>query len=77
MVSPHLHRRWVLQGIVSTWDAEEHVVGNIFDVQRLEVLGSLKSDSSMGRAMPELVEGSAMVVAAMWASRVGKRVEER
>ena len=40
------------------------------------MLSAFKSNCGMGRAMPELVEGSAMGVAAMRASRVGKRVEE-
>ena len=43
------------------------MVGHIFDVQSFEMLGTLKSDSCMGRAKPELVERGAMGVAAMGA----------
>ena len=53
------------------------MVWHIINVQSFEVLSSLKSDSSMGRAMPELVEWGAMGVAAMGASRAGKWVEDR
>ena len=52
------------------------MVWHIIDVQSFEVLSSLKSDSSMGRAKPELVERGAMGVAAMGAGRVGKGVED-
>ena len=45
--------------------------------QGLEVLSPLKSDISMGRAVPEFVEWGAMGVAAVGASKAGKRVEER
>ena len=40
------------------------------------MLSALECNSSMGRAMPELVERGTMGVAAMGAGRVGKRVEE-
>ena len=40
------------------------------------MLSSVKSDSNMGRAKPELVERDAMGVAAMGASRAGKGGED-
>ena len=49
---------------------------HIIDVQGFEVFGALKSNSSMGRAMPEFVKRRAMGVATVGASRVGKRAEE-
>ena len=51
-------------------------MGHIVDVQCFEMLGALKSNSSMGRAMPEFVERRAMGVATVGASRVGKRVKD-
>ncbi len=51
-------------------------MGHIVDVQCFEMLGSLKSDSSMGRAKPELVERCAMGVAALGAGRFSKGVED-
>ena len=51
-------------------------MGHIVDVQCFEMLGALKSNSSVGRAMPELVERGAMGVAAMGAGRVDKGVED-
>ena len=53
------------------------MVGHVIDVQSFEMLGTLKSDSCMGRAKPELGERGAMGVAAMGASRAGKGVEDR
>ena len=52
-------------------------MGHVVNSKGFEMLSAVESNCGMGRAMPELVEGSAMRVAAMWASRVGKRVEER
>ena len=66
----------VRHGVMSAWDAKKHVMWHIVDVQGFEMLGALKSNSSMGRAMPELVERGAMGVAAMGAGRVGKGVED-
>ena len=53
------------------------MVRHVVNAKGFEMLSAFESNCGMGRAMPELVEGSAMGVAAMWASRVGKRVEER
>ena len=53
------------------------MVRHIVNAKAFEMLSAFESNLGMGKAMPELVEGSAMGVAAMWASRVGKRVEER
>ena len=66
----------VRQSVISTWDAQQHVVRHVINVQSFEVLCSLKSDSSMGWAVPEFVEWGAMGVAAVRASRAGKRVED-
>ena len=41
------------------------------------MLCSLKSDSSVGRAVPEFVEWGALGVAAVGTGRAGKRVEDR
>ena len=41
-----------------------------------EVLSAFKSNPSMGRAMPELMKGCAMGMAAVGASRVSKRLEK-
>ena len=49
---------------------------HISDVQGFEVLCSLKSDSSMGRAGPKFVQWGALGVAAVGAGRAGKRVED-
>ena len=51
-------------------------MGHVVNAKGFEMLSAFKSNCGMGRAMPELVEGGGMGVAAMWASRVGKRVEE-
>ena len=45
-------------------------------MQCSEVLSSLKPDSSMGGAVPELMEGGAMGVAAVGVSRSGKGFED-
>ena len=47
------------------------------NTQGFKVLSAFKSNHSVGRAMPKLVKGCAMGMAAMRASRVGKGVEER
>ena len=51
-------------------------MGHIVNAEGFEVLSAFKSNCGMGRAMPKLVEGRALGVAAVWASRVGKRIEE-
>ena len=66
----------VRHGIISTWDAQKHMARHISDVQGFEVLCSLKSDSSMGRAVPKFVKWGALGVAAVGAGRAGKRVED-
>ena len=66
----------VRQSVISTWDAQTYMVRHGINVQSFEVLCSLKSDSSMGWAVPEFVEWGAMGVAAVRASRAGKRVED-
>ena len=53
----------IRRGIVSAWEAKKHVTWHVVCVQGFKMLSALKSNSSMGRAMPELVERSAMGVA--------------
>ena len=66
----------IRRGIVSARDAKKHVTWHVVCVQGFKMLSALKSNSSMGRAMPELVERGAMGVAAVGAGRVGKGVED-
>ena len=47
------------------------------NTEGFKVLSAFESNHSVGRAMPKLVKGCAMGMAAMGASRVGKWVEER
>ena len=47
------------------------------NTEGFEVLSAFKSNHSVGRAMPKLMKGCAMGMAAMGASRVSKGVEER
>ena len=66
----------IRHGVVGARDAEKHVVGHVVEEQGFEMFSALESNSSMGRAMPELVKRCAMGMAAMGAGRVGKRPEE-
>ena len=66
----------IRHGVVSARDAKKNVVGHIVNGQGFEMFGALKSNCSLGRAMPELVERCALGMAAMGAGRVGKRVED-
>ena len=59
----------IRHGVVSARDAKKHVVGHIVNGQGFEMFGALKSNCSMGRAMPELVERCALGMAAMGAGR--------
>ena len=52
----------IRHGIIGTRYAQKHVMWHIVDVQCSEVLSSLKPDSSMGGAVPELMDGGAMGV---------------
>ncbi len=47
------------------------------NTEGFKVLSAFESDHSVGRAMPKLVKGCAMGMAAMGAGRAGKGVEER
>ena len=51
-------------------------MGHIVNAKGFEMLSALKPDCGMGRAMPKFVKRCALGMAAMWASRVGKRIEE-
>ena len=59
--------------VIYTWDA---MVRHVIDVQNFEVLSSFKFDSSMGRVVPEFVVWGAMGVAAMGASKAGKKIDD-
>ena len=67
----------IWHGIIGARYAKEQVVRNTVDTKGLKVLSAFKSYHSVGRAMPKLVKGCAMGMAAMGAGRVGKGVEER
>ena len=63
----------VRHNVIYTWDA---MVRHVIDVQNFEVLSSFKFDSSMGRVVPEFVVWGAMGVAAMGASKAGKKIDD-
>ena len=52
-------------------------MGHVVNAKGFEMLSALKPNCGMGRAMSKFVKGCALGMAAMWACRVGKRIEER
>ena len=50
-------------------------MGHTVNAEGFEVLCAFRSDCRVGRAMPKLVNGCALGMAAMRTSRVGKGIE--
>ena len=58
--------------IVTTWNAKQHEIRHIINGKVPKALGTLKTNRSMGRAVPRLMKGRAMRLAAVGTSRVSK-----